>query len=287
MQQVNLVGIIFSITSPAYALLKGYRLELYRYFVQQPDGEEILADLEHHIAEIFWETTQQNVITIDDAIVQDMIARMGEVADFEEAMQNPVYAFTYQESDEMLPQRQPSAEAEFPVRRKVAFAPYSDEVWNLPAKHTHLEKTDNSAEDTHEIHHQRLYRDTKRAVLGGVAAGFGYYFQVDTVWVRLACLMVGLGLIPKPFETSTAIFIYGLLWVALPKNQHLPELDRQKRLYRDLADRQVGGVCAGIARYFGWEKKKVRLAFGISAFTGVGILLYGIFWAIIPKKTKY
>ena len=63
MLQLNLVGIIFRISETALQKLKAYRLGLYRYFAPKSDGEEILADLEHHIAEIFWETTESNTVT--------------------------------------------------------------------------------------------------------------------------------------------------------------------------------------------------------------------------------
>jgi phage shock protein PspC (stress-responsive transcriptional regulator) len=46
----------------------------------------------------------------------------------------------------------------------------------------------------------------------------------------------------------------------------------------------VGGVCSGLAYYFGIQAIWVRLLFAISfAFAGSGILLYIILWAVIPK----
>ena len=68
MLQLNLVGIIFFISNDALQKLKAYRLRLYRYFVLKPDGEEILADIEHHIAEIFWETTEANTKPISEVL---------------------------------------------------------------------------------------------------------------------------------------------------------------------------------------------------------------------------
>ena len=57
-----------------------------------------------------------------------------------------------------------------------------------------------------------------------------------------------------------------------------------KRLFRDEENKQVGGVCSGLAAYFGiqdvvWVRLAV-LALGI--FTGIGFGFYVIMWIIIP-----
>lgn len=58
-----------------------------------------------------------------------------------------------------------------------------------------------------------------------------------------------------------------------------------KRLYRNTDEEVVGGVCSGIAAYFGIEEPLwVRLIFVLFAFTGgFAIPLYIILWAILPK----
>jgi phage shock protein PspC (stress-responsive transcriptional regulator) len=48
--------------------------------------------------------------------------------------------------------------------------------------------------------------------------------------------------------------------------------------------RILGGVCAGIARRFGWSPWLVRLAFVASCLLpGPQILLYIALWILIPK----
>ncbi|MEA2380117.1 MAG: hypothetical protein QOH72_88 [Solirubrobacteraceae bacterium] len=48
--------------------------------------------------------------------------------------------------------------------------------------------------------------------------------------------------------------------------------------------RILGGVCAGIARRFGWSPWLVRLAFVASCLLpGPQILLYVALWILIPK----
>jgi phage shock protein PspC (stress-responsive transcriptional regulator) len=61
---------------------------------------------------------------------------------------------------------------------------------------------------------------------------------------------------------------------------------RSRRVYRDVDKNLIGGVCAGIAHYFGWDPLWIRLAWGISIFVfGVGIIPYIILWIIIPGAT--
>lgn len=56
------------------------------------------------------------------------------------------------------------------------------------------------------------------------------------------------------------------------------------RLYRDADNQILGGVCSGIANYFGIDPIITRLAFGLSVFLGgFGVLLYIVLWVILPE----
>lgn len=60
-----------------------------------------------------------------------------------------------------------------------------------------------------------------------------------------------------------------------------------KRIYRNLSDKVVGGVCSGIADYFDIDVAWVRLAFVLSVFaSGFGILAYIIAWIVFPKDER-
>ena len=49
----------------------------------------------------------------------------------------------------------------------------------------------------------------------------------------------------------------------------------KRRLYRDADDKVIGGVCSGIATYFGLDPVIIRLAFaGALFFFGSGVVLY-------------
>jgi phage shock protein PspC (stress-responsive transcriptional regulator)/energy-converting hydrogenase Eha subunit C len=61
----------------------------------------------------------------------------------------------------------------------------------------------------------------------------------------------------------------------------------EKKLYRDMDDRIIAGVCAGIAHYINLEAKWVRLMMVVIAFAGgAGLLVYIILWFIMPKATS-
>lgn len=57
------------------------------------------------------------------------------------------------------------------------------------------------------------------------------------------------------------------------------------KLFRSTSDSVIGGVCAGVAEFFGLDVKLVRIAWLVAVlFAGVGVLLYLILLLILPKK---
>lgn len=61
-----------------------------------------------------------------------------------------------------------------------------------------------------------------------------------------------------------------------------------KRLYRDVDNKVIAGVCAGIATYLGIDRLYVRLAFLVALLVwGFSIFVYIILWMVMPgAKTK-
>lgn len=57
-----------------------------------------------------------------------------------------------------------------------------------------------------------LTRDTQRRVLGGVAAGFGDYLQVDPVLVRIGFALLA-------FAHGLGLLLYAICWVLMPVRQ--------------------------------------------------------------------
>ena len=62
---------------------------------------------------------------------------------------------------------------------------------------------------------RRLKRDTRQAFLGGVAAGFARYFDVDPVLARL-------GFVFLTFIHGAGVILYLICWVVMPAEEGTP-----------------------------------------------------------------
>ena len=59
-----------------------------------------------------------------------------------------------------------------------------------------------------------------------------------------------------------------------------------KRLYRSSLDKQLGGVCGGVAEYFKLDPSLVRIGAILLLFVaGTGFLAYLVAWLVIPLDT--
>jgi len=61
-----------------------------------------------------------------------------------------------------------------------------------------------------------------------------------------------------------------------------------KKLTLSLRDRMIGGVCGGLAEYFGIDATLVRAAYVLLTLTTIfsGTLLYLILWIVVPNNTR-
>ncbi len=67
--------------------------------------------------------------------------------------------------------------------------------------------------------------------------------------------------------------------------EYSSEVPPRGRLFRDTSDKVLGGVCSGLANYLRVDPTIVRLLFALFVFAGGGgILLYILFWIILPSK---
>ena len=59
----------------------------------------------------------------------------------------------------------------------------------------------------------------------------------------------------------------------------------RKRLLRNTSDHWIGGVCSGLADYFGIDATLVRILFVASILLpGPQLLLYLVLWLVIPQR---
>lgn len=275
---INLQGIIFHLEDDGYEVLSRYLHEVKAHFASYQGHEEIVADIEGRIAELFSARLSVNkqVITLQD--VEEMTAKMGRVSDFN----------TSPDEDDEPAYAEPTA-ASAGMGGGSAFA-------GGPAP---------TPADTEP---RRLYRDLAHRKIAGVAAGLAQYFRVNPLLVRLVFLALvllpnvlgvydhvpGTGMFRHRFDFGgLALITYIVLWIALPKRTDAPApidtLDfggklTGRKLFRDTDSGKVGGVAAGLAAYFQTDVVLVRVLFLLSLFIGgSGFIAYLILWAVVPE----
>jgi phage shock protein PspC (stress-responsive transcriptional regulator) len=72
-------------------------------------------------------------------------------------------------------------------------------------------------------------------------------------------------------------------------NELFREEPPKPTLYRPRRNRLIAGVCAGIARWFGWDPLHVRIGYvAISVLSAAfpGILAYFILWLLMPGDPR-
>ncbi len=100
---------------------------------------------------------------------------------------------------------------------------------------------------------KRLYRDEHNKVLGGVCSGIANYFNIDPLIVRILWI----------FLIGVNILGYLILWIAVPSSSVKEVGGVRKRLFRDIDNKVIGGVCAGLSKYFGIQVWVIRILFSI------------------------
>ena len=57
-----------------------------------------------------------------------------------------------------------------------------------------------------------------------------------------------------------------------------------KKLYRNIQNKMIAGVCAGVGEYLNIDATIVRLIWALIGLTGTGIVAYLVAALIIPEK---
>ena len=179
-KRCSLSGIAFTLDIEAYDALHNYIQALKQTYGSEPDGDEIVADIEARIAELIL-STQDNARVVGTPLILNIIDRMGSAEDINEESNTG-------DSDKALHEQQ--AEPRIP---------------------------------------RRLYRDLGNARLGGVCSGIARYFNVDTSMIRLiACsplLMLAFSIIPfignwlsdLGWSLCGVVFVcYLIMWFVVP-----------------------------------------------------------------------
>jgi phage shock protein PspC (stress-responsive transcriptional regulator) len=246
---INISGIIFHIEEDGYDQLKEYLESINRYFSAFDDSHEIIADIESRIAELFLAKLKEGkqIIGIED--VEELIATMGSIKDFQAAEEDSGYAVAPQK--ETKREKTDDGEPLFSKKlyrdnnRKllggvlsgIAFYFTIDPLWIrllyallffgisiLPSiagflliAYIVMWIVIPGSDDLKEVKKiKKMYRDPDGKVLGGVASGISAYFGVDVVIIRLL-FFAGI------FMAGTGLILYIILWIILPEAKTLTD----------------------------------------------------------------
>lgn len=262
---INFQGRVVPIEETAHDILKQYVESLKKYFSKEEGSDEIINDIEGRIAELFGETLKKGGTCITDDDVNAIISSMGRPEDFD--AEDSVGAAS--SADESKQQSQSGASSSF-------------------------------SQSTYATTGKKLYRDENNKFLGGVCAGLGNYFGIDTSIVRILFVIFSFGF-------GFGFITYLILWVAVPSSASTTIGSVRKRLFRDPDNKLIAGVCSGLSNYFGVNVWIPRILFIIPfltfftnwvhwgsitlpnfislSFSPGSTLLYIILWLVLPEAT--
>ncbi|MCP4551232.1 MAG: PspC domain-containing protein [Bacteroidetes bacterium] len=81
-------------------------------------------------------------------------------------------------------------------------------IMGQPSEFADEEEDSSEPSRTHHAY-KRLYRDSENKMIGGVASGIAAYLHTDPLWIRILFII--------SLFTTLGIFIYVILWIALPE----------------------------------------------------------------------
>ncbi|NND16140.1 MAG: PspC domain-containing protein [Eudoraea sp.] len=157
---INLANVLFHIDEKAFQKLQRYLEAIKRSFAGTMGSEEIIADIEARIAELFQEKMESDrqVVTLKE--VEEVIEIMGQPED-------------YMVDDDL----------------------FEDKTTERPTSSGRVKK---------------LYRDIDNKYIGGVCAGLEHYLGFDALWIRLIFIILAV-------FTGFGLIAYILLWILVPE----------------------------------------------------------------------
>jgi phage shock protein PspC (stress-responsive transcriptional regulator) len=243
---INISGIIFHIEEDGYETLRKYLDSIKRYFASFDDSSEILSDIESRIAEIFLAKLHEGkqVITAED--VSSLVATMGSVSDFK-AAEEQEFAGESAKSESSQQQNQTSGSGTQATHKKLERDQKRKILGGVCAGLAHYFNIDpvwprllfallvlgsygglllvyiifwivlpgnNDIEEEASV--KKMYRDTEKKVIGGVAGGVAAFFGVDVTVIRVLFVVFG-------FVGGIGFLAYIILWIALPEAKTITE----------------------------------------------------------------
>lgn len=240
---INIAGIVFHIEEDAFATLDAYLKSIHAYFKNFEGAKDIVDDIEARIAEKFWnirETEKTEAIT--QAHVDELIASLGTVADFQEIEEE-------EDKKEHTKKAMPNFDGKKPFRRDLTnkklggvaagIANYFeiDPIWVrlilivaffglIPLFHVAnfifwvylvcwiAVPGETSSEN--EKSYRKFYRDPEHKVIGGVMAGISAYTGWDVGLLRVLAVI-------SLFFFGTGAAAYIIIMVITPEAKSLTD----------------------------------------------------------------
>ncbi len=266
---INLSGRVIPIEDAAYEKLQAYIESLRRYFANEESRDEIINDIESRIAELLQEKIRKGAAAITDEDINEVIASMGTVEDFE------------------------AEEKENASSAKTASASQQSNQQN----YSYAEKKPRG----------RLYRDSNDKFIGGVCSGLASYLNVDPAVVRLLFAIIGFGtgigflayiilwivLPPKDLDGYSGKRLY-----RNPDDRVLGGVAGGLAAYFDKKATNIRlifaapillNVLISVLSGFRWDNDfDLALNIGFGSLTGTFVLTYIIMWIVLPEaNTDY
>ncbi|WP_422348412.1 PspC domain-containing protein [Flagellimonas sp.] len=158
---INLANTLFHIDDEAYNKLRRYLESIKRSFSGTAGSDEIIADIEARVAELFLEKMENERQVITQKEVDEVINIMGQPEDYM--------------VDEDI---------------------FEDEPRKSQTENTRRTK--------------KLYRDIDQKYIGGVCSGLEHYLGIDALWVRLLFILLTI-------FSGFGLVAYILLWILVPE----------------------------------------------------------------------
>ncbi len=192
---INLFGTLFAIDEDAHQLLQQYLDNMKSYFSKQEGGDEISDDIEHRVAELFWELKQKGNESISIEQVRSIIQEIG----------NPE-----EMGGEKKTETEDAEEKNNGNNTGTQGETNGGQTFGQQAETTAREA---GAKAKSWFSQRRYYRDPQDKMVGGVLSGAAHYFGGgDPLIWRLGFVLVTIfsSVIPT-------IIPYILLWLCAPE----------------------------------------------------------------------
>lgn len=209
---VSIAGIAFQLDDEGYLLLDNYLSQIAAIYKNNPDGAEVLADIEGRICELILER-QPADRPVPIELLRHIVEQLGMPDSF------PEETIPTSNSHISNCQEQENASAQTDSQSHTSSNISGENTANTQSR-LNQPPTDMP---------RRLYRNAENARIGGVCSGLGTFFRVDPIVFRL-CFLLPLPLtmlvaVIPGISTMTGFFgvlfaisivAYPLLWFAIP-----------------------------------------------------------------------